>query len=186
MLASQQRDPAEPFVTNRPVNKRISHPKPIHVPVRLAGRSKRALRTQFAALCYRVVEGEVEVLLITSRRRKRWIIPKGWPMDGRSGAQAAAQEAWEEAGAKGKAHPRCLGVYSYTKVSGPRKGLPCLVAVFPVEVSELHDSFPERKQRKRKWFSVRKAASKVEEPELRAILAGFRPPTPRHTTDTGN
>ncbi|SIN81680.1 NUDIX hydrolase [Vannielia litorea] len=141
----------------------------------MIGRNKRGLRTQFGALCYRVVEGETQVLLITSRTRKRWIIPKGWPMDGRSGAQAAAREAWEEAGATGNPVPRCLGVYHYIKVSGPRRGLPCLVAVFPLDVTELHKNYPERKQRKRKWFSLAKAAEKVAEPELRAILAAFTP-----------
>ncbi|MFY0635808.1 MAG: NUDIX hydrolase [Vannielia sp.] len=166
----------------------MSQLKPIHVPVRLAGRSKRGLRTQFGALCYRVVEGKTEVLLITSRTRKRWIIPKGWPMDGRSGAQAAAREAWEEAGATGSALPRCLGVYSYAKVSGPRKGLPCLVAVFPLAVKKLHANYPERKQRKRKWFSLEKAAQKVAEPELRAILAAFTHehlPAPHPAGDDG-
>ncbi|MBS8229152.1 NUDIX domain-containing protein [Vannielia litorea] len=153
----------------------MSHMKPIHVPVRLAGRSKRGLRTQFAALCFRVEKGETEVLLISSRTRKRWIIPKGWPMDGLSGAQAAAQEAWEEAGALGKSLPHSLGVYSYSKLSGPRKGLPCLVAVYPMQVTRLRRKYPECKQRKRKWFSLKKAAAKVSEPELRAILARFDP-----------
>jgi len=157
------------------MTRRMSHLKPINVPVRLAGRSKRALRSQFGALCFRQVDGKTEVLLITSRTRKRWIIPKGWPMDGRSAAQAAAQEAWEEAGATGRALPRCLGVYHYRKLSGPRKNLPCMVAVFPVEVEKLHGTFPERKQRKRKWFSLEKAARKVAEPELRAMILGFRP-----------
>lgn len=148
---------------------------PIHIPVRMAGRSKRELRTQFAALCFRMVQGEPEVLLITSRTRKRWIFPKGWPMDGRSPAQAAAREAWEEAGATGHAIPRCLGIYGYTKASGPNKGLPCMVAVFPVLVKKLHKDYPERRQRRRKWFPLAKAIRKVDEPELRNILAAFDP-----------
>ncbi len=153
----------------------MSQMKPIHVPVRLKGRSKRSLRSQFAALCFRIEDGETEVLLISSRTRKRWIIPKGWPMDGHSGAQAAAQEAWEEAGAIGLTHPHSLGVYSYSKLSGPRKGLPCMVAVYPLQVTELRRNYPERKQRKRKWFSLEKAAEKISEPELRAILEHFDP-----------
>lgn len=151
----------------------MAEQKPLHVPVRMAGASKRGLRTQFAALCFRHVDGAPQVLLITSRRRKRWIIPKGWPMDGRSAAQSAAREAWEEAGAEGKASPRCLGVYTYAKRHGTRRGWPCMVAVFPLRVKKLHDKFPERKQRKRKWFSLKEAALKVEEPELRAILRAF-------------
>ncbi|MFC6583776.1 NUDIX hydrolase [Sulfitobacter aestuariivivens] len=54
------------------------------------------MRTQFAALCYRVKKGKVQVLLVTSRGTKRWIVPKGWPMDGKTPAQSAALEAWEE------------------------------------------------------------------------------------------
>jgi len=141
----------------------------------MTGRSKRGLRTQFAALCFRIRDGQTQVLLITSRTRKRWILPKGWPMDGRSPAQAAKQEAWEEAGATGRAYPQCLGVYHYRKTSGPEKGLPCLAAVFPLRVKKLRKTFPERNQRRRKWFSLAEAAERVSEPELKVILASFDP-----------
>ncbi|MBT8416205.1 MAG: NUDIX domain-containing protein, partial [Silicimonas sp.] len=67
-------------------------------PLRLADGGKRDVRTQFGALCWRVVNDKVQVLLITSRRRKRWILPKGWPMDEATPVEAAQTEAWEEAG----------------------------------------------------------------------------------------
>jgi hypothetical protein len=70
---------------------------------------------------------------------------------------------------------RCLGIYSYTKVLDRRGGLPCVVALFPMKVVSMSDDFPERRQRQRKWFSLRRAAAKVDEPELRELFLGFDP-----------
>jgi 8-oxo-dGTP pyrophosphatase MutT (NUDIX family) len=131
--------------------------------------------TQFAALCYRTHKDRTQVLLITSRDTGRWIVPKGWPIDGLSPAAAAAQEAFEEAGVRGRVHGRSIGQYSYHKVFSRREDLPCLVAVFPVEVRELARKFPEKGQRRRKWFTPEQAATLVQEPELAEILRGFRP-----------
>lgn len=144
------------------------------VPISVARGGKRELRTQFGALCYRVSQGKIQVLLVTSRTRKRWIIPKGWPADGMTPAEAAAQEAWEEGGAVGKVSDMCFGIYSYVK-NLPKDDLPCVVAVFPMKVKKLANSYPEHNQRRRKWFSPRKAAKKVMEPELREILNRFDP-----------
>lgn len=130
-------------------------------------------RIQYAALCWRMHRGQVEVLLITSRDTGRWVIPKGWPMDGMDPADAAAREAWEEAGVTGETMPDALGFYSYDKVMKPGHSLPCAVAVYPLRVGELADKFPERKERRRKWFVAAKAARKVAEPELRELLAGL-------------
>ncbi|HHB80995.1 MAG TPA: NUDIX domain-containing protein, partial [Aliiroseovarius sp.] len=104
-------------------------------PIRAAGVAKRELRTQFGALPYRIHGGKVEFLLITSRGAGRWIIPKGWPMDGETPAGAAATEAMEEAGALGKLAEQVIGFYTYTKT---HKGdnLPCVVAVFPMRVKK--------------------------------------------------
>lgn len=143
-------------------------------PLRTASFSKRDLRTQFGALCYRVHNDETQVLLITSRASKRWIIPKGWPQDGETPAQSAANEAFEEAGVSGKPANLCLGMYSYTKVMDEdQDDLPCAVSVFPVRVKKLLDKYPEVKLRKRRWFSLKKAAGLVKEPELKKILKHF-------------
>lgn len=140
-----------------------------------AGFAAEDLRSQLGALCYRVVDGKTQVLLVTSRTRRRWIIPKGWPMADTSAADAAMTEAWEEAGVRGKVIDRCIGVYSYVKLGdGDGPDLPCIVSVFPVRVKSLARDFPERGQRRRKWFSPKKAARKVAEPELRELLRGFR------------
>lgn len=130
------------------------------------------MRSQQAALCWRMHRGRPEVLLITSRDTGRWVIPKGWPMDGLSTADAAAREAWEEAGVEGRIQPDPVGYYSYDKLTNG-KAMPCMVSVFPLRVARLADKFPERKQRRRKWFAADKAARKVAEPELRALLNSF-------------
>lgn len=143
-------------------------------PIRLPASQKRELRTQFGALCYRIRQDKVQILLITSRARKRWIVPKGWPMDKTTPAQAAATEAYEEAGVEGKILPICLGIYSRTE--GLVKGdLPCVVALFPLKVKRVRSSYPEMKQRQRKWFSQKKAAGLVDNPELGQIIKGFDP-----------
>ncbi|MEM9757556.1 MAG: NUDIX hydrolase [Pseudomonadota bacterium] len=131
--------------------------------------------TQFAALCFRRRKSGAEILLLTSRATRRWIIPKGWPISGLKPAAAAAQEAWEEAGVRGEARETCVGIYRYAKVLDKGMRLPVAVAVFPVEVRHLSDRFPEAGQRKRRWFSPVKAAARVEERELGHLLRTFDP-----------
>lgn len=143
-------------------------------PIDLSGSTKRDVRTQFAALCWHMNKGKCEVLLITSRNTGRWVTPKGWPMDGYTASEAAAQEAWEEAGVTGSVSTQAVGVYSYIKPLD-RTQLPCLAMVFPLKVKTLHESWPEKHERKRKWFPLRKAASKVDEDELRQIILRFAP-----------
>lgn len=143
-------------------------------PLRIASTQKRDVRTQFGALCYRVRGDKVQVLLVTSRGTNRWIVPKGWPVADATPASAAAQEAWEEAGVEGRVMGNCLGIYSYTK-SDENDGLPCVVAVFPIQVKRLRDDYPEADQRSRKWFSLKKASNFLTEPELRQLVADFDP-----------
>lgn len=145
------------------------------LPIKVRGGHKSDVRSQFAALCYRIAKNGTQVLLITTRRSGRWIVPKGWPMDEMTPAESAAQEAWEEAGVIGKAQDRCLGLYSYNKVLEPRGELPCVAMIYPVKVKSLAPAYPEMGQRRRKWFSLKKAASQVMEPELARILRDFDP-----------
>lgn len=114
------------------------------------------------------------MLLVTTRVRKRWIVPKGWPMDGSTPAETAAREAFEEAGVEGKSSTVCLGIFSRTEnlIDGD---LPCVVAVYPLKVKQMHKTFPEMDQRKRKWFSLKKAAERVESTELGQMILGFDP-----------
>lgn len=143
-------------------------------PIRLASAEKRGVRTQFGALCYRIRNDKVQVLLVTSRGTGRWILPKGWPIDGATPAEAALQEAWEEAGVQGKVTGGIQGIYSYEK-NGDGENLPCVAAIFPVKVNALKRKYPEMDQRDRKWVSRKKAASLVDDPELRQIISNFDP-----------
>ncbi len=126
---------------------------------------------QYGALCWRMHRGRAQVLLITSRDTGRWIIPKGWPVATRTAAGSAALEAWEEAGVEGTVAAAPFGLFSYDKLLKPGVTQPCVVTVFTLRVAQLRRRFPERKERRRKWFDAATAARKVAEPELRGLLA---------------
>lgn len=145
------------------------------LPISLHGARKGDVRTQFAALCYRIKRGKLQILLVTSRGSKRWIVPKGWPMEGKTPAESARQEAWEEAGVTGKPDGNCLGVYSYAKDLGDMDDLPCLAMLYPVAVKSLAKRYPERGQRRRRWVSRKRAAKMVAEPELAQLILDFDP-----------
>ncbi|MDO6725646.1 NUDIX hydrolase [Cognatishimia sp. 1_MG-2023] len=147
----------------------------VQLPINIENAPKREVRSQFAALVYRVKDGKIQFLLITSRRSGRWIIPKGWPMLGIRPAKGAAQEAWEEAGVVGKVSDQCQGIFSYYKRGPDEEMLPCLAMVYPLRAKRLSKSFPEAGQRKRKWYSRKKAAKLVDEPELAKIIKSFDP-----------
>ena len=111
-----------------------------------------------------------EVLLVTGRRSRRWTIPKGWPMAGKSLAEAAAQEAFEEAGVRGTIDPVPVGTFDHTKQNLPSGLLDVRILVHPLNVDRELSKWPELGQRRRKWFSVEEAAEKVDSEELRALI----------------
>lgn len=153
----------------------MSAPMIKQLPLHFGKSHKTDIRTQFAALCYRIRSNKVEILLVTTRRTGRWILPKGWPKDGLTPQKSAALEAWEEAGVVGQADGRPLGLFSYSKVIEKGETLPCVVMVYAVKVKSLARDFPEKGQRKRKWVTRKQAANKVGEPELARILRDFDP-----------
>jgi uncharacterized protein len=138
-------------------------------------RDRRFTVDQIAALPYRIgLHGRTEVMLITSRERRRWIVPKGNPMAGLAAHEAAAQEAWEEAGVRGITCPAPIGAFNYLKrrrVGPPRR---LTVSVYPLAVTRQLADWPERHQRETRWFAPTEAAAAVEEPELRHLLAAFK------------
>lgn len=132
---------------------------------------QRPKRVQVAALCTRIHKGETQVLLITSRDTGRWIVPKGWPIDGLDGPGAALQEAWEEAGvSKADILSDPVGIYSYDKGLAEGMTVPVVAQVYLTEVSDLADTYPDVDLRTRKWFAPQEAAELVDEPELKQIL----------------
>ncbi|MGO4830714.1 NUDIX hydrolase, partial [Rhizobiaceae sp. 2RAB30] len=115
----------------------------------LAKRGK--LLSQVGVLPYRPTSnGVIEVLLITSRRKKRFILPKGWKMKGKTKVEAAAQEAREEAGVVGPALRTPVGVYRYKKRLGAVKA-PVSVTMFPMQVRHELSKWSEQRERKRAW-----------------------------------
>ncbi|MFD1197178.1 NUDIX hydrolase [Brucella gallinifaecis] len=129
---------------------------------------------QVAALVYRYHFGELQILVITSRGTGRWIIPKGWPQIGRTLAQTAAREAYEEAGVRGEVSPHPIGSFDYSKNDLPRE---CInhftVAVYALLCVERAKDWPEREQRICEWVSPSQAAKRVDEDDLKDILLNF-------------
>jgi 8-oxo-dGTP pyrophosphatase MutT (NUDIX family) len=135
----------------------------------------REPRSQFAALPWRRnATGEIEILLITSRETRRWVIPKGWPIKGMSSAKSAAQEAFEEAGVRGKTRKRPVGTYHYDKRLKNGRLQHVRVAVFALAVEIQAEAYPELGQRELAWVSPTEAARLVDEPELMVLLATFK------------
>ena len=113
------------------------------------------------------------MLLVTTRESGRWVIPKGWPMIGKTPRAAAAREALEEAGVVGKPGRRRLGAYDYVKVLKSGISVTCRVTVFPLAVAEQKARWREQDQRRTQWFSARDAAEVVQEPGLSALIRDF-------------
>ncbi|MEJ2693343.1 MAG: NUDIX hydrolase [Candidatus Thiodiazotropha sp.] len=111
-------------------------------------------------------EGQVEILLVTSRKQKRWILPKGICEPAVSRRETAAREAYEEAGAVGKVADRALGSYSYIKW-----GAECQVDLFPMRVTKLVDEAQwEERERGRQWMSPEQALKQIKQPELNVMI----------------
>jgi 8-oxo-dGTP pyrophosphatase MutT (NUDIX family) len=135
-----------------------------------APRGKR--RQQYAALPIRCTgEGKIEVLLLTSRDTKRWIIPKGWPIRRLSPGAVAAREAHEEAGLEGTIEPELpIGRYRYQKRLDGGSWAGVEVEVFLLRVARQRKAWPEQAERETRWFDPGQAAELVAEPGLAAIL----------------
>jgi 8-oxo-dGTP pyrophosphatase MutT (NUDIX family) len=135
-------------------------------------RALRGAGVQYAALPYRLGAG-LEILLITSRETGRWVLPKGWPMKSKRPHAAAAREALEEAGVKGKIGKTAVGRYSYGKRLSNGAVLACTVEVYALAVERHLNRWPEQGQRTLGWFHPSDAADLVDEPELSDIIEAF-------------
>jgi 8-oxo-dGTP pyrophosphatase MutT (NUDIX family) len=136
---------------------------------------QRPPRQQYAALCYRLKKKpmQIEVLVATSRDTGRWVIPKGWPMEGKKAHQVAEREAYEEVGVKGKIEKEPLGFFHYRKTLNSGLKVPVRVQVHALEVQDCLKAFPEKGSRVLEWVSPEEAARRVNEPELKALLTAF-------------
>jgi 8-oxo-dGTP pyrophosphatase MutT (NUDIX family) len=129
---------------------------------------------QYGALPWRFGEDRMpEVMLLTSRETRRWVIPKGWPMKGKKAREAAEIEVFEEAGLAGRiVGKRPIGTYHYAK-QRPTGSTLCQVRVFLFRTEQELPEWPEMDQRRREWFAPREAAKLVDEGGLAEIIGNF-------------
>jgi 8-oxo-dGTP pyrophosphatase MutT (NUDIX family) len=115
-------------------------------------------------------KGDLRILLVTSRDTGRWVMPKGWTMDGHKPWMAAEIEALEEAGASGYISKEEIGIYHYVKIMEGGLIVPCRVRVYPMIVEKLKRNWKERQERTRQWFSPKSASRRVAEEDLAELL----------------
>lgn len=137
----------------------------------------RARHHQVGALPWRMRNGTLQVLLVTTLTTRRWVIPKGWPHSGRGPSRSAAIEAWEESGVTGKIGRKPVGHFAYEKVRDEDANLDCVVSVYALKVATQAQDWPEKAIRDCRWFDREDAARAVVEPELSAIIRRFDPAT---------
>ncbi len=138
-----------------------------------APRPKPRERRQVAALPWRRGADGVEIMLVTSRETRRWVTPKGGRMAGKTDAEAAAQEALEEAGIEGLVSGTPLGSFRYLKILKRRAPRWCTVDVYALKVEIEHADWQEREERERVWVGRDEAVRRVDEPDLKALIAAF-------------
>lgn len=134
---------------------------------------KKKLYLQYAALPFRLEQGDLFVMLVTSRETRRWIIPKGWPEKNLKPYQVAETEAFEEAGLKGSIAKTPIAAFEYVKLLDAKQSVNCLVDVFPLKVQDVLEQWPEQTQRQRAWMRPVEAAASVTEKGLKRLLLAF-------------
>ena len=120
---------------------------------------------QSGVIPYRRKNGELQVLLITSMKRKKWILPKGYIEFNLSPFESAKKEAYEEAGVIGTNETIEVGSFRIKRSIGV-----CDIKVYSMEVIEVLDDYPDKELRKRKWFSVKDAADNISIPEVSGMI----------------
>ncbi len=155
----------------------MTRAKPTKSPKKLAKQARKAQgapdKLQYAALPWRWNGERLEIMLVSSRETKRWIVPKGWPMSGRSGAASAAIEALEEAGLLGAISAQPIGHYFYAKRFSLGKEQLCRVEVFELRVTRQRETWLEQDQRTTQWFPAEEAVGAVSDPGLGALIGEF-------------
>lgn len=127
--------------------------------------SKKFIYEQSAIIPYKMRNGHIEILIVTTRSSRKWTIPKGLIEDNLTPAESAVQEGYEEAGIKGIINPQTIGEYQYQKWEGI-----CRVKVYPFEIQEILDDWPESYFRKRKWICLDEVINYISVTELQKII----------------
>lgn len=124
---------------------------------------------QYGALPYAIVDGQLTVLLITSRGRGKWIFPKGGLIEGKTPWESAAYEAYEEAGVEGEIEETPIGSY-FLPVTTERPA-PVEVQIFPMRVTRQRDDWKEMGQRYRHWAVLPEARRLITHDGLAEVAA---------------
>jgi 8-oxo-dGTP pyrophosphatase MutT (NUDIX family) len=152
-------------------------------------RTSRRQKLQYAALPWRKTPRGPEILLITTRTTRRWIVPKGWPLKNCTPAECAAYEALEEAGVIGTMAKKAIGTFLYDKHRKSGEIVPCKVEVFPMEVITRRRKWVEMNVRESRWCSCAEAMSLITDAGLLRLIAKFarlwKTATPRTAIDEG-
>jgi len=135
-------------------------------------RANEKIYQQFGALPFAITDdGTVRILLVTTRGRRDWIIPKGWPIRNLSGEETAAREAYEEAGVVGTVIGESpIGTFRYTKQRESRRLAVHEVTVFLFAVERQLRKWPEKAERRTRWFALHEATELVEQAGLSDLL----------------
>ncbi len=128
---------------------------------------------QVGALPYRMAGTDHSILLVTSRQTGRWVVPKGNMIVGKTPHEAAAIEAEEEAGVRGRISPLPIGRFDYVKQLPDGSSIPAQVMLFPLAVEAELASWKEKDQRRRQWFTAVEAALAVDEVGLGELIHQF-------------
>ncbi|MGD8779996.1 MAG: NUDIX hydrolase [Ignavibacteria bacterium] len=123
---------------------------------------------QAAVIPFRNCGSEIEVMLITSRNKQHWILPKGIVEKGETHVDSAEKEALEEAGIIGKIYEQPVGSYVYKKMDTL-----CNVEVFPFKVEKIMQQWLEDNFRRRMWFDIDTAITYVNKKEIKKLLKKF-------------
>jgi 8-oxo-dGTP pyrophosphatase MutT (NUDIX family) len=117
---------------------------------------------QVAAICYRIGKSGIEFLLVRTRGG-RWTFPKGSVESGLTHAQAAALEAFEEAGVHGRIEEAAFARYVRVKAGYNRHSaeIEIVINAHLCEVSRL--VAPEEVDRKPTWFSAEKSKRRLRD-----------------------
>jgi 8-oxo-dGTP pyrophosphatase MutT (NUDIX family) len=147
---------------------------PAHATAKLDPPAQRP-KLQYGVIPYRHrrAKDRIEIMLITSRHTRRWIVPKGWPIARTPARDVARREALEEAGLEGAIGQRPFGSFHYQKRLKDGSVVPCRVNVFAFEVERQLKEWLERGERKRRWFDAERAIKLVREQELKELISAL-------------
>lgn len=101
---------------------------------------------------YVYANGSLHVVLILSRDGARWGVPKGRLKVQAGKKRTAVEEAWEEAGLRGRIHPK-----RHVDLIWIQKGKRLTLRLYPFEVESVSKSYPEKKCRQRRILPFEKA-----------------------------